>query len=653
MKLTSAEIQNFRCVENTRPFSIHQTTCLVGKNESGKTTILQALERLNPYDANRKKYDKLQDYPRRYYSDYASRHPDGEAVVLTTKWRLEPEDKKLMEEEFGPECLMGEEVEIRKHYEEKGQTWQVPIDTGKILHYLMGQASLTAAEKRSLARFNSSEELYAHLQKLGNRNAAKSALMECIGGYHSHSIHLHAIDLLSECLPKFLYFSHYSRMSGDVSIQRMQHDMAHSGLSEGDEVFLAFLEFAGTGVEELERAKQYEELNARCEAASNKITDQIFEYWSQNQHLAVEFQIQAGQPNDPPPFNEGTVMHARVRNNLHRITVPFSERSAGFIWFFSFLVRFSQVRKKHGNVIILLDEPGLNLHGTAQRDLLRYLKEKLEPHHQVIYTTHSPFLVPADNLVSVRTVEDVVRQTGPTRFEVLGTKVGDDVLSTDPETLFPLQGALGYEITQSLFIGEHTLLVEGPSDILYLQAASAALSAEGRTGLDPRWVICPSGGLDKVHAFVSLFAGNQLHVALLADFARGQKNKVEQIRKSGLLKSGHVYTVADFCDQEEADIEDLFVPELFASLINRAYKLPEAHWLDANKLEEADTSTSRKVKKAEAYFRLLPDDIPAFSHYTPAYWLIQNPKFLTGKTKAVTETLDKFSIVFETFNKLL
>jgi len=77
----------------------------------------------------------------------------------------------------------------------------------------------------------------------------------------------------------------------------------------------------------------------------------------------VRFTIDAGRPGDPEPFNTGTVMRARVYNGLHDMTVPFSDRSAGFIWFFSFLVTFSQVKKDHGNVIILLDEPGLNLHG--------------------------------------------------------------------------------------------------------------------------------------------------------------------------------------------------------------------------------------------------------------------------------------------------
>jgi hypothetical protein len=58
-------------------------------------------------------------------------------------------------------------------------------------------------------------------------------------------------------------------------------------------------------------------------------------------------------------------------------------------------------------------------------------------------------MVPAHNLMAVRTVEDVVIRNSKDQVEVLGTKIGDEVLSTDRDTLFPLQAALGYEITQS------------------------------------------------------------------------------------------------------------------------------------------------------------------------------------------------------------
>ena len=83
-------------------------------------------------------------------------------------------------------------------------------------------------------------------------------------------------------------------------------------------------------------------------------------------------------------------------------------------------------------------------------------------------------MVQTDKLLCARIVEDQIEEKNGRRTSK-GTKVREDILSHDRDTLFPLQGALGYEITQTLFVGKNTLLVEGPSDILYLQALSSAL----------------------------------------------------------------------------------------------------------------------------------------------------------------------------------
>src|SRR6185312_1704791 len=113
----------------------------------------------------------------------------------------------------------------------------------------------------------------------------------------------------------------------------------------------------------------------------------------------------------------------------------------------------------------------------------------------------------------------------------------DEVLSTDRDTLFPLQAALGYEITQSLFVGEHSLLVEGPSEVLYLPGFSRKLKEAGRTHLDPRWTLTPCGGIDKIPSFLSLFAGGNLRISTLVDFAEGGKKRVRDLRSSDLLRA--------------------------------------------------------------------------------------------------------------------
>ena len=77
----------------------------------------------------------------------------------------------------------------------------------------------------------------------------------------------------------------------------------------------------------------YETFNAKLEAASNNITDQILEYWTQNPDLRVHVRIEQARPKDLPPLNAGIVARARIYNDLHRVETPFSERSAGFIGF--------------------------------------------------------------------------------------------------------------------------------------------------------------------------------------------------------------------------------------------------------------------------------------------------------------------------------
>ncbi|MCG7518443.1 ATP-dependent endonuclease [Ruegeria sp. Ofav3-42] len=647
MKLVTAHVKNFRSVLDSNPVEIGDTTCLVGKNEAGKTAFLKALEGLRSVDRNYKQYGKTESYPRRFLAEYDERHPSGNAVVIETSWELEDSDKKAVCDELGEGALTGSTVQISKGYEQDGSNWVVPIDQKAVLQRLIGRFDLSKDEAAPISDAATTVQAAGLLEELEEPTEAQSEMLQAIQKYRDNSAILKAIDILNPLTPRFLYFSHYDRMAGALAINKLKQDQQQDNVEEGDQVFLDFLEYAGTTLEELHSATRFEELNAKCEGAANRITDQIFDYWTQNDQLSIEVELDMGLSEDEPPFNSGPIARARVRNSIHRVSVPFSERSAGFVWFFSFLVKFAQIKKQQGNVIILLDEPGLTLHGTAQKDLLRYFEEQLEPKHQVIYSTHSPFMVPADNLACVRTVEDVVSEDQRGRKVSEGTKVRSDVMTTDPQTNFPLLGAMGYEVTQGLVIKPDTLLVEGPSDILYLQAVSSKLKVAERTHLHPKWAVCPAGGIDKVLPFVRLFHGNGLNMVILTDFDRGQKRKLENLHKAELLEEERVILATEIADQDEADIEDFFTPEFFVELVNATYSLEGKDKLTVKKLNDADTNTNRMVKKAEAYFRTLPDSIPMFSHYDPALFLLQNPQLLDGRSAAVTGTLDRFELAFK------
>lgn len=650
--------QNFRSAEDTGEFSLDQVTCLVGKNEAGKSATLLALAALNPHPSTPVMLDKERDYPRRHLTNYATRHQNKDAVAVSTTWLLEEQEIDAVSQAFGPAVFKrtddnGIEVGVIRCYGQEAN-WQFDLDLPAAFQHLFARFGLSDSESDPLKAARNTRELISALTGMGTPTDAHKALLAELQGYPDVTARVRQI--LKEYLPYFMYFSNYDRMDGAIQIEQVINLTANSQIEQeqyrGQKLFTEFLQYSGVPLSEIISVSTYETFNAKLQSASNNITDQILEYWTQNPDLSVEVRVEQAKSGDPAPFNTGTIARARIHNHLHRVDTPFSERSAGFVWFFSFLVKFAQVKNDVNPVVLLLDEPGLTLHGKAQGDLLKFFDDKLAPHHQIIYSTHSPFMVAPDRLMSARIVEDQVEQRGPRRLP-LGTKVREDVLERDPDTLFPLQGALGYEVSQSLFVGKNTLLVEGPGDILYLQALSEALRKKRKTFLDPRWTLCPAGGIDKIRPFVALFGGNHLNIAVLSDHGSGDKRKVEELRKSEVLKVGHFYTVVDFLDQAEGDIEDLLASELFVEILNKTYDVPAEQRLTVDSMKAADKQTVRHVKQAEAAFRLMPQSVAEFDHFAPAAWLIRHPELLEADADAVKSTLDRAENVFDTFNRLL
>jgi hypothetical protein len=489
-------------------------------------------------------------------------------------------------------------------------------------------------------------QLLETLEELDNLSEQAKALRAHVSTLApDNSVMQGAMRVLSERLPKFVYFANYFRLPGKVSLTDLARREQEESLEFEDRVFLALLNHAGTSVQNLQQSGTFERLVARLEGIANRIGGQIFEYWSQNRHLEVQFFLGPGLPKDPAPFNEGDVFRTRIRNARHRVTVDFDERSTGFVWFFSFLIWFSELQRAYGDrLIILLDEPGLSLHAKAQADLLRYFNEQLRPRYQLIYTTHSPFMVDPDRLTSVRTVEDVGTD------DVVGTRVGDRVLSTDADTLFPLQAALGYDITQSLFVGRHTLLVEGPSDLLYINWFRRELQERKRASLDQHWIIAPIGGADKVNAFTALFAGNHLNIAVLLDYAEGQKGKIRALRELEVLRQGRVLTAEVYAGQAEADVEDILGRALYIDLVARTFKLKNAQKLLAVR---PATASERVVKEVEEHFRTLPTTVDNFDHYAPALHLLEHTSTLRTQLAGLDDALDRFEKLFQDLNALL
>jgi predicted ATP-dependent endonuclease of OLD family len=116
MKLIKARVTNYRSVEDSGEIAIDQMVCLVGKNEAGKTAILQAIAGLNPHPSTPITFDKETDYPRRYLTEYSQRHPGAEAVIITTEWEIEKHEREAIVAEIGEEGLGSGPVILTRSY---------------------------------------------------------------------------------------------------------------------------------------------------------------------------------------------------------------------------------------------------------------------------------------------------------------------------------------------------------------------------------------------------------------------------------------------------------------------------------------------------------------------------------------------------------
>lgn len=628
MKLKTVRVTNFRSIEDTGEFSVGDITCLVGKNESGKSAVLQAIEMVNPAFGPTE-YNKTLDYPRRHLMQYDQRHAGDGAKVTETTWELTTSERQDIENVVGMNALKGNVVKLIKHYGDTESRWAFQVDEVKAIKNIVDRMKFNASEGQIIGNCKTLGQIATILKGRQKPTEKQKKLYEYILKYKAS-----ITNVIREhvAIPKFLYFSHYDRMDGKFAIDALEDS------SEEDSIFIDFLEFSGTSVEQLQSADEYEHLKAAMEGASNKITDEIFEYWSQNRKLAVEIDVHAGRPSDPPPYNSGTIIEARVKNLTHRISVPFSERSAGFIWFFSFLIKFSVVTNKHPNIILLLDEPGLTLHAKAQTDLLRYIDEKIKPKHQVIYSTHSPFIISPRNLDAVRTVEDIQENQR-------GTVVKSNARFVDKDTIFPLRASLGHEVAESFAIGEYTLVVGSPADIFYLQAVSTAFKMQDKEGLDSRWSLCPSGGMLKVATFVNLLTFNKMNIACIVDLSNSGKPMIEESKEAHILEQAEILTFTAFCGKGAADVEDMFSPGVFCNIVNKAYDLAKDDRLVAPKADKE--LEVRHVRFAQEHMESLSKD---FDRFVAARWLLENVDALT---EADTMTLTRFENLFKKTNSFL
>ena len=653
MRLTKVRITEFQSIQDSSEFEIGPVTCLVGKNEAGKTALLKALYRLHPISQTDGRYNATHDYPRQslfsYEGDVEANRREPATVAQAT-YELEPEDVTIIENIFGPSCLVDDtpSVTLSRGYSNQLEISDVDVDCQAALGYLVKAADLPQQIAGKLGEQTSARDMLQLLSEAEQTEAVRS-LRLILQRVAEDGLSRYILDeILMERIPKFLYFDEYHQMKGQDNLERLQQRVSAGALTESDHPLLGLIGLAGLKLEQIVHADETETLIARLEAAGSQLTQGVLRYWSQNRHIRMKFDIRAARPKDGPGMDSGTNIWGRVEDTKHLVTTPLGTRSKGFVWFFSFLAWYSKLRREGKNLILLLDEPGLSLHAKAQADLLSFFEEDLIPHHQLIYTTHSPFMVDPKHFDRVRIVQDLSVETDAEALpeEKQGTKVIKEVLEATPDSLFPLQSALGYEIHQTLFIGPNCLIIEGASDLLYIQVMSALLQKLRKSGLSSDWTLTPVGGASNVATFVALMgAQTTLNVAVLIDFQKKGRQAIENLYQSKLLKKKQVMTFADFTGSAEADIEDMFDPEFYVDIVNREFG-------SSLKLDDLSSGHPRVVYRLEEHLKKhpFPKDVQ-FNHYRPARYFNENVGSLESELSKAT--IDRFQQVFDSLNQLL
>jgi len=591
MRLSSFHVQNYRSVNDSGEIRTDLHTALVGRNESGKTNLLSALASLKPTGAMQP-LSYAKDFPRdRMKADFSTQLP-----VVTTTWELTNNEQRALGRMFTRASAVTRVVVSRPYeacvlVEFDGLT-PPPTEApklatavkalGKSVHEYVHAATdgvtkaIADAHAELEAAFSQpktagdlwAKTVEAAASKLAAAVASAKADLPSGGGARLEQVRellqgvaadsaaeASARSWVGKQLPTFLYFADYPELEGHQNIPEYNTRLKqNSNLTKADRNFAKLCKVAGLDPRELESllSSDHETRQQLVNRAGAVVTKKLRQLWK-DRELKVRFNLD-GQHFDT------LVSDA---SNVYDVEINLNERSFGFKWFFSFYIAFAADTQggEADNAVLLFDEPGLHLHAVAQGDLLRHFETDFK--NQIIFTTHSPFMIPVGNLASVRTVN--ISQEH-------GTQVTNDPTG-DAKTLFPIQTALGYEASQALFVGPSNVVVEGVTDYWYLSTVSDYLIERGRKGLAKGCVLTPAGGAQKVSYMTALLSAQRLGVVVLMDDERRARASAEEMLKERLIRKNNIVFVTEGFDKPptEADIEDLLEPGIFDQLVQETY----------------------------------------------------------------------------------
>jgi AAA15 family ATPase/GTPase len=504
MKICSFRIKNYRSIVDTgwRNFSADGTTIFVGQNESGKTSILEAL---------------ASTFSQRNISDDDCRS-NAPLPEIFLKINLQPEELDLSLDQFHPihisavnEAIHTHKQPISVHFfwkrtvgkEKSGYSSSFAIDDEKFEDTLntikIGlKERITAIQNRTAA-----EKMIAeNLSNLNPSQANAPSEPEDIPDIEKFIETSDLAEAIYDASPDFVLFdSSKGLLPNSVDIE--------SGQLKGNGSTAAqnFLKIADLSVKRLMESDPRTR-NYLLKKANERISKDFLEFWTQKightDKLELECELEFYSNKDEDKAGDPHLVFW-ISDGFNRLYPK--QRSLGVRWFISFYLQIRASEKSKASNVFLLDEPGANLHAKAQADVLKLINQ-LSPHINIIYSTHSPNLIEYKKLYRVYAVQRKNEDDDSPTILIDAHHLG--AASTD--TLSPILAAMGADLsTQNIIQKNNNVILEEMSGFYYLHSFWKLARCEQEA------YFIAATGVNKVEGLANMFRGWGLEFIIAVD----------------------------------------------------------------------------------------------------------------------------------------
>lgn len=606
MKFTKFTIQNYKGIRDITLNLIPEggnIFTLVGLNESGKTSILEAISQFNPamqeegeeikqlYSTSVEEIDPVKLIPKHLKSNF------GEKITIKAVLSLTDDDKNKVISDV------------------KNSSYQYEIQD--LSNEIIISHNLFFTSSKYEKRFNYVTFGFNYKEKSRRVKWKEARLFD--KNVLPREFHDFIYGSLKKLIPSIYYFPTFIfnqpekiKISGDNQsvidkiYTRILANIAHSTPNK-------------LNIEEhiIDRAFSDDEsvketLQSSLDQMSSLITTQVFGLWKnilQGDVTGKEILLVLTKDS-----SQNVYIQFQVKQGSSRYS--FVERSLGFRWFFSFLL-FTLFNKKENdkNILFLLDEPASNLHAKAQEELLKSFQQVTRENNQIIYSTHSHYLInpmwldQAYIVSNQATNYDYIDDRNQTLNEntlILLDTYRNYVKNNPTKTTYfqPILDKL--QVTPSMLdCIKPSVLVEGKSDYLILEyVRKVLLNSKNNIG------ILPLSGATKCEALISILKGWGVPFCIIFDDDKAGRDMMNTVKSDYFLSDRTVLTLKDFDNSLEgkeissllSDADHLMISNYFK---NPTVLKPSTHKSEIQLFFSEHLASNRKVTFSDDFMRIV------------------------------------------------